>query len=60
MDELTEVKHITLYPNDIAIVAEVAAMYSQSFSGGLRIIIRDWARYNAPKTQTEEPTNVQS
>ena len=54
MEELTQIKNVTLYPNDIDIVQEVAGMYSQTFSGALRIIIRDWARNSAAPKEPDD------
>jgi hypothetical protein len=54
MKTLTKIRNVTLYPNDIAIVQELATRYGQNFSAALRIIIREWARNNAAQAKTED------
>ena len=53
-------RNVSLYPEDYAIVHQFAKDRGQTFSSGLRLIIREWAELKTQITQElNSPTRLQ-
>jgi hypothetical protein len=50
---------IVLHPEDIKIVSDLADKMSVSFSGAVRIVIRDWDKRTNPQPAQAEPVEAE-
>ena len=54
-------RNVSLYPEDHAIIHQYAKDRGQTFSGGLRLIIREWAELKSQITQElQQPIRLQT
>ena len=54
-------RSVSLFPEDMALVHQYSKDRGQTFSGGLRLIIREWAELKSQITQElQQPTRLQT
>ena len=48
-------RNVSLYPEDLALIHQYAKDKGQTFSGGLRLIIREWAEMKKQLSRELDP-----